>query len=312
MYDEEGVHVPVFLISSISGDCNLVCKGCYAHTNHICGAASAVHKRELPPQKWRSIFEEAARLGINFNLLVGGEPLLRKEIIEIAAQVKDLIFPIFTNGTLLDGEYIDLFADNLNLIPILSMEGGLEETDARRGAGVYDKLMAGMGRLNARKLFYGVSFTVTSSNIRTVTSAAFIDNLFSLGCRLIFFVEYVPTDPKTVNLELNSNEVQELASILDDLRQKYKNMIILSFPGDEKEMGGCLAAGRGFFHISPSGKAEACPFSPYSDRSVADAGLKEALKSPFFEKLRNSGLVGGEHEGGCVLFEREGEVRGML
>jgi MoaA/NifB/PqqE/SkfB family radical SAM enzyme len=50
-------------------------------------------------------------------------------------------------------------------------------------------------------------------------------------------------------------------------------MIFISFPGDEKTSGGCLAAGRGFFHINSHGGAEPCPASPYSDINVRDSSL---------------------------------------
>lgn len=50
-------------------------------------------------------------------------------------------------------------------------------------------------------------------------------------------------------------------------------MVFLSFSGDEKYVGGCLAAGRGFFHINANGEVEPCPFSPYSD-----VNSKESLK----------------------------------
>ena len=65
-------------------------------------------------------------------------------------------------------------------------------------------------------------------------------------------------------------------------------MIIISFPGDEQHMGGCLAAGRGFFHIGPDGSAEPCPFSPFSDSNVLSLGVKGALSSPLFRKLRKA------------------------
>ena len=48
-------------------------------------------------------------------------------------------------------------------------------------------------------------------------------------------------------------------------RENMEDMIVVSFPGDEKSSGGCLAAGRGFFHINSHGGAEPCPFSPYSE-----------------------------------------------
>ena len=128
------------------------------------------------------------------------------------------------------------------------------------------------------------------------------------GCRLIFYIEYVPIDPSTKHLAPGEKERAFLESALAKLRQEYQQMAFLSFPGDEKFMGGCLAAGRGFFHINPYGAAEPCPFSPYSDRSIKEYSLSQALDSPLFTFLQNQSLVGGEHEGGCVLFEHEQEI----
>lgn len=95
-------------------------------------------------------------------------------------------------------------------------------------------------------------------------------------------------------------------------RERYDDIIIISFPGDEKHIGGCLAAGRGFFHIGPDGNAEPCSFSPYSDTNVLTLGVKGALQSPLFKKLRTVHLVGGEHSGGCALWEHREDVERML
>lgn len=86
----------------------------------------------------------------------------------------------------------------------------------------------------------------------------------------------------------------------------------MSFPGDEKYTGGCLAAGRGFFHINANGDAEPCPFSPYSDISVRDHSLLEVLDSRLFVKMRQSGMLLGEHTGGCLLFNKEDDVKKMI
>jgi MoaA/NifB/PqqE/SkfB family radical SAM enzyme len=310
--ETENLHIPPFLISSISSDCNLKCKGCYAHANAICGAKEQIQTKELSAAQWKSIFEEAVQLGINFNLLAGGEPLLKRDILEVAAQVKDMIFPVFTNGTLMNEAYLNFFSEHLNLIPVLSLEGEAKQTDERRGKGIYNRVVQTMENLKTRKLFYGTSLTVTTENLYDITSAAYIDRLQSLGCKILFFVEYVPSEAQTEHLALDENKILELDNMLENIRLKRKDIIILSFPGDEKAMGGCLAAGRGFLHISPDGKAEACPFSPYSDRNIAESSLKEAIQSPFFTKLRESGLVGGEHTGGCTLFEHEDEVKKLL
>lgn len=312
--DNDALHIPPFLISSIATDCNLTCKGCYARANDICGTKkeNTAIKEELTAEQWKQIFTEATQMGISFNLLAGGEPLLRKDIIKAAGEVKDMLFPIFTNGTVINELYLDLFSKHLNLIPILSLEGCQESTDERRGKGVFNRVINSMESLKEKSLFYGTSITVTSENIDSVTSPSYVNLLKNLGCKIIFYVEYVPSDKQTTHLALDAKGIEKMELNLESLRQTFDNIIFLSFPGDEKAMGGCLAAGRGFMHISPEGKAEACPFSPYSDRNIAESGLKEALKSPFFKRLRDSGLVGGEHTGGCTLFEYEEQVKELL
>lgn len=68
----------------------------------------------------------------------------------------------------------------------------------------------------------------------------------------------------------------------------------------------------GSFYINPNGSAEACPFSPYSDRSLKDHSILEVLSSPFFKQLQEQELVGGEHNGGCALFQQENLVKSLL
>ena len=67
------------------------------------------------------------------------------------------MFPIFTNGTFMDERYFDLFDRRRNLLPVMSIEGGKEITDDRRGAGIYDKLIANMDELHRPGLIFGAS-----------------------------------------------------------------------------------------------------------------------------------------------------------
>ena len=89
-------------------------------------------------------------------------------------------------------------------------------------------------------------------------------------------------------------------------------MMFVSFPGDEKSSGGCLAAGRGFFHINSHGGAEPCPFSSYSDINVRDTSLREAMGSRLFAALSSGHLLEEDHAGGCVLFERREQVEEIV
>lgn len=309
-FEAEGLHVPAFLISSIANTCNLFCKGCYARINGICGDQNS--RELLSADQWSAIFSQAAALGVSFNLLAGGEPLMRRDVIEVAANFPGILSAIFTNGILIDNSYLSLFNQYRNLIPIISIEGGRQKTDARRGSGAYEKISAIMKLLKQERILFGTSITVTTANLEEATSQLFLSELKNTGCKLIFFVEYVPFEPNTRQLLLGEEERNFLDHRLNDLRLSFPEMLFLSFPGDEKEMGGCLAAGRGFFHINPCGDAEPCPFSPFSDRSLKNHTMVEVLQSPFFRKLQNEKLVGGEHDGGCALFEHEAFVKACL
>ena len=312
-HEQNGVHIPPFLIASIASSCNLRCAGCYARANGGCGQEAP--QAEMGTGDWRRVFAEASEAGVSFILLAGGEPLMRRDVVEMAAEFDSILFPVFTNGTLVDGEYLDLFDRHRNLIPVLSIEGDEAETDRRRGMGVSERVRQTARSLQSRGILFGASITVTSENMEAVTESAFLGGLREQGCGLVFFVEYVPAEKNTERLVLSADALKALAARVEALREEKggKGMILLSFPGDEEAMGGCLAAGRGFFHINAKGGAEPCPFSPYSEMNVREQSLLTVLQSPFFEKVRQiSAAEAVNHHGGCTLFEHEGEVAQAL
>ena len=275
-------------------------------------------------------------MGVSFILLAGGEPLMRPDVLKKAGMRKNILFPVFTNGTMINndtlprcvegepvsempdkgeadrGTYLQLFMDNRNLLPVLSMEGDRQKTDARRGSGIYDGLIQTMEDLRDWDILYGVSVTVTKENMEEVTADAFLRKLSLLGCKAVIYVEYVPADRATRNLAPDDGDREYLAARLDVLREMQGDMLLISFPGDERASGGCLAAGRGFFHINASGGAEPCPFSPYSDTSLQKTSLRDAMDSPLFCRLREDGSLTEMHTGGCALFEQEKKVKDHL
>ncbi|MCG1025413.1 radical SAM protein [Dehalobacter sp.] len=312
-HERNGTHIPPFLIASVATDCNLRCAGCYARANGGCDAGQA--QEQLTAEDWQRVFREASDIGVSFVLIAGGEPLLRRDVIESAAKFDNIIFPIFTNGTMIDDNYLTFFDQHRNLIPVLSIEGDAEQTDTRRGNGVSKKIEQAIECFKKRGILFGVSITVTTENQNDVTEPSFAETLRERGCGLVFYVEYVPVEKNTEHLILDKDNLCVLAARIDGLRKDKKNkgMVILSFPGDEEAMGGCLAAGRGFFHINATGGAEPCPFSPYSEMNLKEQSLLTVLRSPFFEKVREISAAGAlSHNGGCTLFQYEQEVAEVL
>ncbi len=309
-YEKSGLHVPGFLIASITSSCNLHCAGCYSRCSNATVDSAPV--QQLTDDEWLNIFKEAESLGVSFILLAGGEPMMRRDIIEAAGKMQDIIFPIFTNGTFIDERYFALLDKCRNLIPVLSIEGGRELTNTRRGAGVYERVTANMDAFRDRGLIFGASITVTTENVREVTSPEFLRGLIDKGCKLVIYVEFVPVTEEARHLAPGEAERAYMAGAMTSLRERYGEIVLLSFPGDELAMGGCMAAGREFFHINSHGGAEPCPFSPYSDVNIKDTSLKDAIASPLFRQLQEQGILSGEHVGGCVLYEKRTQVENIL
>ena len=305
IWREKGVQVPPIMIFSITNRCNLHCQGCYHQ------ALRDVSKAELSETELTNIIGEARNLGISFVILAGGEPLVRENIVKITRDYPDVLFLMFTNGLLITDAMALQFQKQRNLVPLISLEGYDQDTDDRRGEGVFQLLHQTVQRLKQHEVFFGVSLTVTRSNFDTLTDSGFIDTITGWGGKLILFVEYTPVQENTDDWLITDQQRQELTKLMEVFRKKYSALFV-NVPGDEKDFGGCLAAGRGFVHVSAEGDLEPCPFAPYSDVNLREKPLKEALQSPFLKAIRENDNHLQESHGSCALWTRREWVRSLL
>jgi len=258
---ENKIPVPAFMIISITRKCNLSCKGCYSHAT-LEREIKEGRGNELNTQNLTRVVKEGADLGVSFMLIAGGEPLVRSvDIFTLARNNPLVIFPVFTNGTLIDEKIISQFKKYKNIFPILSIEGKGAMTDTRRGKGVYDSAVEKMQVLQKNGIFFGLSFTVTKQNLEEVISAEFIESLCSRGASLFFYNEYTPVEKGTEELCISAEERKILLSTLEQYRRRFKKLF-LAFPGDEDQFGGCLSAGRALFMSLPTADSRLVPLLP--------------------------------------------------
>lgn len=272
---ELGIQVPPVLAISITNKCNLNCVGCYQKSQ------KRTNNYEFTDEEIIRIIGESRELGSSIVFLLGGEPLMR-DVFGIASGFKDMIFALYTNSLLINDEVIGKFKKNLHILPILSMEG--IDTDKRRGKGVLENIMKVVDKLNKEKIIFGISITVTSNNIDDVCNDVFVGEMIKKGNMFFSYYRYIPIDKNTLELTLSSEQDIKFKEFTKSFRFKY-NTLFLS-PENEKRHGGCLGAGKGVVHINSSGELEACPFAPYSDVSVKNMSLKEALQSKLFQNFR--------------------------
>lgn len=297
-WERQGITVPPMMMASITSRCNLACQGCYAQ------ALQRHSDEEMTLNRWKSIMDEARELGIAMVMLLGGEPFIRQDILQVTRCFPRTIFLVFTNGLLVSREIVHELKRQKHVVPMLSMEGFEKDTDKRRGKGVHEKIEGIMREMKAGGNFFGASLTVARDNFTVVTGERYIQGLIESGCSLVFFQEYVPVASGSEDMALTEGQRESLGVIKNQLSEKYP-AVFLVFPGSERKYGGCLAIAGGLIHISSDGSLEPCPLIPYSDSSVINASLREALKSDFLMTIRKNGDTFRKNSTGCPLREQQ-------
>ncbi len=273
-----GQWVPSFVVMSPTMRCNLKCTGCYA------GLYSK--RGELGEGDIRRVLDECRSFGAYFVVVSGGEPYLLKDMwLRLFRDYSDMYFLTYTNGTLLDEATVGELARLGNVAPAISVEGYREATDARRGAGVYEKVVAAAERLQRAGVLFGVSVTYTRHNIPEVTSDAFVLDWVRRGAIFAWYFMFMPVGKDPV-LDLVPRPEQRLAcgGRVAELRRRHP-IFLADFWNDGPAAAGCLAA-RAYLHILNSGQIEPCVFAHFGIDNVRDKTIAEAVNSPFFRAIR--------------------------
>jgi len=278
-FRKKGIPVPVTYLLSPTMRCNLHCGGCYAGMYNP--------EDDLEIEVIDRVMSEAKEMGLYVVFILGGEPFIRQDMLDIYRKHGDVYFYVFTNGTLINAELAKKLARLGNVVPLLSIEGFEKETDARRGKGVFQKIMQAMDNLREEGVPFGFSAMVTRFNVDRVLSDEFNDMLINKGCLLGWHFLYIPMGRKP-NPRLMPTPEQRLMMYEKGARmiRAQKPLLLIDFWNDAPYTGGCIAGAQHFFHINAHGDVEPCIFIHYAVDNVKEKSLKECLKSPFFKAFR--------------------------
>jgi len=291
-----GLAVPGTMLLSPTMRCNLRCPGCYA--------ANYDRKDDLETAVIHRVLDEAEELGIYFISILGGEPFVREDMWEIYEKHRDNFFQVFTNGTLMDETAVARLARLGNVLPVFSLEGFDAETDTRRGAGMYDKVLAGMDSLKAAGVPFGYSVMVTKQNLETVIGDEFTDLMVEKGCLLGWYFLYMPVGPRP-DLEMMPTPAQreELRRRGPQAIRNRKACFTIDFWNDAPYVGGCMAGGKHYLHINSRGDAEPCIFIHLAVDNVHQKSLRDIIASPFFRAFRDRQPYGENLLRPCTIID---------
>jgi len=293
--DREGYYPPSTVVISPTMRCNLNCYGCYA--------GDYDKSLELTREEIDSVLVQMKEMGVYFAVISGGEPFFKEDIFEIFAKHSDMAFLVFTHGGLIDERMVERLIEVGNVMPAFSLEGYEKETDERRGAGHFSKVMHAMDLLRGAGLSFCGSFTQTSTNTDIITDGNFIDLLVGKGCSALWLFSYVPVGRRPDLSLMPTPEQRDLMRRRTVDFRASKPMIIVDFWNDGPIISGCIAGGRKYFHINANGDIEPCVFCHFAVDNIRRTSLKEALRSPLFQAIRERQ---GQHDNllrPCMLID---------
>jgi MoaA/NifB/PqqE/SkfB family radical SAM enzyme len=254
----------------------------------------------MPFEALDRIIGEARRLwGVRIVAFTGGEPLLYRSgsrgILDVMERHEDLLYLVFTNGTLIDSAVAKRFARPGGPTAAISVEGLEASTDARRGPGAFTDIMRAIDVLREAQAPAGISMTATRHNCEELLSDEFLD-LFFMRKEMIygFLFHYMPMgrDPDPALMPTPAQRLW-LWNRSWEIIEKDR-VPIFDFSNHGTIVGGCAAAGRGrgYVYIDWYGNVTPCVFAPYSACNIHDLhsrgmDLNDAWDSAFLRGIRD-------------------------
>ncbi|ATU09300.1 12,18-didecarboxysiroheme deacetylase [Methanohalophilus portucalensis] len=211
------------VVWNITRKCNLKCIHCYAQ------ADDKDFEGELSTEEGKRLIDDLAEFKTPVILFSGGEPLVRKDLPELAeyAVSKGLRAVISTNGTLIDMDMAKKLKEiGLSYVGI-SIDGTEETNDRFRGQqGAFKKALEGVHNCMKAGIKVGLRFTINKSNFREIP--AIFDLLEEEGIPRICFYHlvYAGRGSDLIKQDLAHEESRETVDlIMDRTKQLYEKGI---------------------------------------------------------------------------------------
>ena len=300
---KKGIHFPPFLFISIINSCQLRCQGCWVDVDSP--------RDMIDLTQMNRIINDAKKHGNSYFGILGGEPFLHPQLIQILEAHPDCYFQIFTNGQLITDHMASELRRVGNATPLISIEGGEIVSDERRGRlNVLNKTLAGLENCRRHKLITGVATSVCQTNIDLV-SEKWLRKLIDMGVHYAWFHTYRVVGPKPAShLALSPDQLVQVRKFMVEMRGKLPIAIVDAYWDDKGEALCPMATGVSH-HIGPSGDIEPCPIIQFAKENIRDErGIYDVMSgSAFLDDFRRTAAKTTQ---GCIVLERPDIVRELV
>ena len=291
---KKGEVFPAFQFISVTDNCNLACQGCWV--------TKGEKSENLDLEAINKVITDSKRYGSYFFGILGGEPLMYKDLMTIFKTHPDCYFQLFTNGTMLTDKVANELRNVANVTPLISLEGDEFVADVRRGGNrVFERTVKAIEIATQNRLVTGVAVSVCKSNIEMALSETFVQKLHDLGVVYLWYYIYRPSGENPhYELALSSDEIIRLRKFLVEGRTKFPIVLIDAY-WDADGNPFCPAAEGLSHHINPAGNIEPCPVVQYACDNIRNGDLKSVYERSVYLKDFKTDV--NKQTKGCILME---------
>ncbi|MHC4997089.1 MAG: radical SAM protein [Planctomycetota bacterium] len=301
---KEGVVFPPFLYLSIINSCNLRCTGCWVDVD--------ADESAIPLEDLNKLIDEAKTHGNYFFGILGGEPFMHPQLLELIEAHPDCYFQIFTNGQFINEKVAERLRRAGNATPLISIEGTEFVSDERRGRlNVLNHTLKGLDHSLAAGVPTGVATSVCQTNFDDMINEAWLDNLIERGVHYVWFHGYRPMGPDPApELALSPEQLLEVRRFIVNMRCR-KAIGIIDPYWDHKGRALCPAATGISHHIGPWGDVEPCPIVQFAKEKITDNGgiYKTLTESAFLADFRQAARTSTR---GCIVLEEPERLKNLI
>jgi len=313
--------------------CNLACEHCYldAGGTPLVGTENFADRSELGTEECFKVIDEIAAFAPEcLTILTGGEPLLRRDILEIVRRAAEraLWVVVGTNGV----RITENVAQRLAEAGARGLSLSLDALDPnrhdrfRKVRGAWQNTVEGAEILNRTGLPFIVQTTAGSHNLDDLEAIAdFAHERLAAKVWNLYFL--VPTGRGQFVSDITPAQYDEVLASLYRIQKKYDRRMLVNAKcaphyiktvleqGDTDARirtysggaGGC-PAGTHYMGIRPNGDVTPCPYLPVFAGTLRNSSLADLWgSSELFTGIRRRSSLGGRcgecemngHCGGC-------------
>jgi MoaA/NifB/PqqE/SkfB family radical SAM enzyme len=266
-----GYSTPIYCNIAVTNDCNMDCKHCYAHGQE---------GRELNTEEWKRIIKMCEDMGIFVFIITGGEPLVRKDIVDIIGAIdKSKMIPIlYTNGYVLKEKAKQLKEAGLERILVSIDFADPERHDShRKQSGSFQRAVEGIREAQKNKMLTAISTFASKERLENGVLEEILELGKSLKVNEVSVFDEMPVGKycDKVDIEpVGSMYYQRLSEFINLHQKKYKKMGIWSYQQFRSSQSCGCPSGKTMFKVKFNGDLCLCEFCDTSVGNLLDASLE--------------------------------------